>query len=90
MTDLTYSQRKALRRLGRGQSISGEAHRDPLIAKCFEYRNTEPPKPLAEMNVVEWCDWEARIASSKPTLTPFGERLLAELNDRTEEQEVER
>jgi len=77
MTDLNYHQRKALRRLGRGQSISGRMLTDPLISQCFEWsESTEPP---ADMDIIEWCDWEARLRSVYPVLNGFGKELLAQL-----------
>lgn len=78
MTDLTYAQRKALRRISRGQSISRRISQDPLIAQCFIWEPSfKPPKPVHEMNIVEFCDWEARILGRRPVITDFGKQLLA-------------
>lgn len=77
---LTYDQRKALRRIGRGKSISRRMMSDALISRCFEWSvQTVPPKPVAEMNVVEYCDWEAEMRSGHPVLTDLGEQILAQL-----------
>lgn len=80
MTDLTYSQRKALRRISRGGSLSRTMTSDSVISQCFEWSHPiNPPKPLPEMNVIEWCDWEAQVMSARPVLNEYGARLLAEL-----------
>lgn len=79
---LTYDQRKALRRIGRGKSISNRMQRDEVIAKCLTWSvPIEPPKPLREMNVIEYCDWEAVVLSAHPVLTDYGRKLLNELED---------
>ena len=80
MIDLTYDQRKALRRISRGQSISRRMAADETIQRCFEWSAPiAPPKPLPEMNIIEWCDWEARLHSVRPVLTEFGGQVLAAL-----------
>lgn len=80
MTTLNYEQRKALRRLSRGGSIPRRMLADSLISQCFEWSQPiQPPKPIPEMNIVEYCDWEARRISARPVLNDFGKRLLDEL-----------
>lgn len=80
MTDLTYAQRKALRRISRGGSISRTMTSDPIISQCFGWSiPTAPPKPIAEMDIIEYCDWEARLHSAYPVLSEYGAQLLAEL-----------
>lgn len=81
---LTYDQRKALRRIGRGQSIPERMQLDEVIAKCFTWSvPIEPPKPVREMNVIEYCDWEAAVLSAYPVLTDYGRKLLNELEDQS-------
>jgi hypothetical protein len=75
---LTYQQRKALRRLGRGQTISRTQEADPLIQSCIE--PIEPPIPPEDMNIVEWCDWEAIFSSRRLVLNEKGLHLLAEIS----------
>ena len=56
MSGLDYAQRKALRRLGRGQSINRTMENDPVIKACYSTDHyIDPPRG---MNIVEWCDWE--------------------------------
>lgn len=82
MTDLDYHQRKALRRIGRGGSVPNRMVADPIISRCYEWStSTEPPMPISEMNVVDYCDWEARIRSGHPVLTDYGKELLAQLEE---------
>jgi len=54
---------------------------DPLISRCFEWSTpVAPPKPIAEMDIIEYCDWEARVMSARPVLNEFGRHLLANLD----------
>lgn len=77
---LSYDQRKALRRLGRGQTIPGRMLNDHVIRECYTWSEcVKPEKPIYEMNIVEYCDWEARIMSARPVINEYGKRLLAEL-----------
>lgn len=78
MTDLDYKQRKALRRLGRGQTITRTMQDDPLIREC--YTTDHYIIPRRGMTVVEWCDWEARAwYTNRPRLNNRGRQLLKEL-----------
>lgn len=79
---LNYMQRKALRRLGRGQRIGRAMAADPLIRRCYSTDHYERPRP--DMNILEYCDWEARAMSQRPKLTPFGRSLLDRLESRRE------
>ena len=77
---LSYDQRKALRRFGRGQTIPGRMLGDPVIRECYDWsEGVKPGKPIPEMNIVEYCDWEARIRPARPVINEYGKRLLAEL-----------
>lgn len=49
---LTYEQRKALRRLGRGQTITRAMQRDPVIREC--YSTDHYIHSRRDMNIVEW------------------------------------
>jgi hypothetical protein len=80
VSELTYDQRKALRRISRGKSIPHRMVVDPLISRCFEWSTPlAPPKPVAHMNIIEYCDWEARVTSACPVLNEFGKNLLSRL-----------
>ena len=83
--ELSYEQRKALRRIARGKSISRSMQEDPLIHRCYTLDIPEH-KPLDEMNIAEWCDFEGslRFASSHPVLTDFGQYLLDELEQKVQ------
>ena len=75
---LTNSQRKALRRLGRGQTISRTMMRDTLIKQCYTL-NAPPPPPASEMNIVTYTDWEATVQTAKPVINAYGQQLLNQL-----------
>lgn len=78
--ELTYEQRKALRRIARGKSIPGRMIADPVISQCFEWSQPfTPPKPIGQMNIIEYCDWEATVRSSYPILNEYGKQLLDSL-----------
>ena len=79
-SELSYLQRKALRRLGRGGSIGRSTAADPLLARCFIIDC--PPLP-PHSNVVEYCDWETRAhhAFASPVLTDYGRGLLSALEE---------
>lgn len=77
---LTYSQRKALRRLGRGQTISRTMKRDTLIKQCYTL-NAPPPPPTSEMNIVTYTDWEATVQTAKPVINAYGQQLLNQLEN---------
>jgi len=82
MTDLDYKQRKALRRLGRGQTITRTMQADPLIREC--YTTDHYITPHRGMTVFEWCDWEARAwYTNRPRLNNHGKQLLKELDGDT-------
>lgn len=75
---LTYKQRKALRRLGRGQSITRAMQRDPVIRKC--YSTDHYIYPRRDMNIAEWCDWEEEARRiNRPRINQHGRELLAQL-----------
>ena len=78
MSDLDYAQRKALRRLGRGQTISRTMRNDPVIRECYSTDHyIYPPRG---MNIAEWCDWEAKAQCvNRPRLNSHGKKLLKEL-----------
>lgn len=79
--NLDYMQRKALRRIGRGKSVSNGMMNDPIIRECYKQ---DLPEPALDMNVVEWCDWEAKFrwAIQHPQITPYGQKLLSELEEK--------
>lgn len=78
MSGLDYAQRKALRRLGRGQTINRTIRNDPVIRECYSTDHyIDPPRG---MNIVEWCDWEAKARwVNRPRLNSHGKKLLKEL-----------
>lgn len=77
---LTNSQRKALRRLGRGQTISRTMMRDTLISQCYTLHAPTPP-PASEMNVVTYTDWETTVQTAKPVINAYGQQLLNQLEN---------
>ena len=78
MTSLDYAQRKALRRLGRGQTINRTMQSDPVIREC--YSTDHYIAPLRGMNIVEWCDWEEKARRvNRPLINSHGKKLLKEL-----------
>lgn len=79
MTELNYEQRKALRRLGRGQTIKRSMRYDSVIRGC--YSTDHYVHPRRDMNIVEWCDWkeEARRVN-QPRINQRGRELLAQLD----------
>lgn len=80
MTDLNYDQRKALRRLGRGQTINRTMQNDPIIQQCYSTDHYIEPDP--GMNIVEWCDWEAQAQCiNHPRINDYGIKLLEELEN---------
>jgi len=78
MSGLDYMQRKALRRLGRGQTINRTMQNDPVIQECYSTDHyINPPRG---MNVVECCDWEAKAQwVNRPRINNHGKKLLKEL-----------
>lgn len=75
---LTYEQRKALRRLGRGQTITRAMQRDPVIREC--YSTDHYIHPRRDMNIAEWCDWEEEaLRVNRPRINQHGRELLAQL-----------
>ena len=78
MTNLNYMQRKALRRLGRDQTINRTMQNDPLIQKCYSTDHyIDPPRG---MNIVEYCDWEEKaLRVNHPRINNHGKKLLKEL-----------
>lgn len=76
---LTYKQRKAIRRAGRGQSISNSQLNDPLIQELL---STEHYPVLPEpYNVCEYTDWETSMNSIQPRLNFLGMEVLHALGD---------
>lgn len=84
--DLTYTQRKALRRLSRGQTISRSQVADPLLRQCFTTDHYPAPPTGDALNEVTWCDWETAVRNCRPQLTDLGRALLAELDTPTTER----
>ena len=78
MSGLDYAQRKALRRLGRGQTINRTMRNDPVIRECYSTDHyIDPP---CGMNIVELCDWEAKARwVNRPRINSHGKKLLKEL-----------
>lgn len=84
MSGLDYMQRKALRRLGRGQTLTRTMQNDPLIREC--YSTSHYISPRRDMNIVEWCDWEARSwHANRPRINQHGRQLLKELENQCRE-----
>ena len=77
---LNKKQRQALRRISRGQTIKWSAFSDPLVSRFY---TMNVPAPHPNMNVVEWCDWEAAVRSTRPQLTEFGAEVLEALERMT-------
>lgn len=77
---LSNSQRKALRRLGRGQTISRTMMRDTLIKQCYTLNAPTPP-PASEMNIVTYTDWEATVQTAKPVINACGRQILNQLEN---------
>lgn len=81
---LTSQQRKALRRLGRGQTIPRSMWDDPVIRRCYSTAHYTPPPNLDGVpypqSMFDYCDWEERASRERPRLTDFGFRLLSELS----------
>lgn len=80
MSDLDYMQRKALRRLGRGQTINRTMQNDPVIQECYSTDHyINPPRG---MNIVEYCDWEEKARwVNRPRINDRGKKLLKELQE---------
>lgn len=80
MSGLDYMQRKALRRLGRDQTINRTMLADPVIREC--YSTDHYITPHRGMNIVEWCDWEEKARQvNRPRLNEHGKKLLKALGD---------
>lgn len=77
---LTYMQRKALRRRGRGGSLTRTMAADPLIVRISDYSRLEPPPDSAD--VLAWIDWEGRARRQHPVLNSEGLDVLAALERR--------
>lgn len=76
MTELNYMQRKALRRLARGQTIPHRMLKDPIISQCVTWPQLEPPKPKDQMNIIEYFDWFELVRHTRPTINNYGKELL--------------
>lgn len=89
--NLTYQQRKALRRLGRGQTINKSMSCDSLIQQCITRDHYTPPPNIDDLPYPEsmfaWCDWAERARfTNRPRLNKFGQELLNDLNAEAEKQ----
>ena len=69
--NLTYLHRKALRRLGRGQSISKTMQADSVIRECY----------TLEIGSIDPYEYSLPIWG----LTEYGKQLLDELNQEDEQ-----
>ena len=51
---------------------------DPVIRECYSTEHyIDPPR---EMNIAEWCDWEAKaLHINRPRINHHGKKLLKEL-----------
>lgn len=80
MSGLDYMQRKALRRLGRGQTINRTMQNDPVIQQCYSTDHyIDPPRG---MNIVEYCDWEEKARQVNRTrINDRGKKMLKELQE---------
>lgn len=80
MSGLDYMQRKALRRLGRGQTINRTMQNDPVIQQCYSTDHyIDPPR---RMNIVEYCDWEEKARQvNRPRINDRGKKMLKELQE---------
>ena len=81
MRALNKYQRKALRRLSRGQSINRSMLDDLIIRECIDTSHYIQPPNLAGIeypqSMIMWCDWEAQAARvNRPRLNELGRRLL--------------
>lgn len=82
--ELTRSQRKALRRLSRGQSIPRSAYHDPLIRECIDRTHYITPPDISTMPYPEsmfvWEEWETKARRiNRPRLNDYGKQLLKQL-----------
>lgn len=75
---LTYAQRKALRRRGRGGSLARMMESDPLISQLSDYSRL--PNPPRGSDPFDWFDWEARAYRVRPGLNADGRSVLAALD----------
>lgn len=75
---LTYTQRKALRRRGRGGSITRTMASDPLISQLSDYSRLS--KPPTGPDPFDWFDWEERAYRVHPGLNADGRAVLAALD----------
>lgn len=73
---LNKAQRQALRRISRGQTIKRSLSADPVVKRFY---TLDVPAPHPNMNVAEYCDWEAEAMSTRPQLTEFGAQVLEAL-----------
>lgn len=91
MTHLTYTQRKALRRLSRGQTITRTQQADPLIQECIDTTHYITPPNLDTIpypqSMFAWCDWEEKArAHNRPRLNQHGHELLNQLDRPVKEE----
>lgn len=61
---LACTQRKPLRRRGRGGSLTRTMSADPLIVRLSDYSRLEPPPVSAD--ALAWLDWEGRARRQHP------------------------
>ncbi|WP_455005647.1 hypothetical protein [Corynebacterium propinquum] len=81
MSALNKHQRKALRRLSRGQSIQRSMLDDLIIRECIDTSHYIQPPNLEGIaypqSMIMWCDWQAKAARvNRPRLNDLGRRLL--------------
>lgn len=81
MRALNKYQRKALRRLSRGQSIQRSMLDDLIIRECIDTSHYIQPPNLEGIeypqSMIMWIDWEAQAAQvNRPRLNDLGRRLL--------------
>ena len=74
---LNKPQRQALRRISRAQTIKRSMAMDPTVKSFY---TLDVPAPHPDMNIVEYCDWEAEARSARPQLTEFGAEVLKALD----------
>lgn len=77
---LDYQQRKAVRRLARGQKISAGQTSDPLIQQL----TSTDHYPVLEIgaDMAEWCDWYFTMIALSPRLTDLGRAVFEALDHR--------
>lgn len=72
--NLTYMQRKSLRRLGKGKTINFSMYDDCTLRRF--YTTEHYPKPPTHPTEIEWVDYAQELHAERPRLTPDGVKLL--------------